>query len=137
MPSSSDILPPFLAECIIIGYRDLANGQVANLGQNNGGATTTGNQTVKCPPVPSEILAAVIVFGAFSLIPADNIRRLLCWGIVIATLVSPSFSNAVSNASKPSTPAPTPVNTNPSGTTAPRTGNIPGTIIPYPTNPQG
>lgn len=42
----------------------------------------------KRPPLPSEILASFIVFGAFSLIPNDRIASLMSWGIVIASALN-------------------------------------------------
>jgi hypothetical protein len=79
----NDIVYPFIAEIAAITYRDLTTG------------VNTGTSTVKLPPLPSEIAAAVIIYGAFSFIPDPRIRQLLGWGIVIATVVSPAFANAI------------------------------------------
>jgi len=90
-----DVLAPFIAEIAIMGYRDLTTGIVPDTEK---GAVTNSNApaSTKSLPLPSEVLSAVIIFGAFSFIPNDTLRNLMCWGIVLATLVSPSFADAFS-----------------------------------------
>lgn len=110
--SSSDVLAPFLAELAIISYRDLTTGLPVPGGAASSAVGQPGAANIKAPPLPSELLSAVIVFGAFSFIPNDMIRNLLGWGIVIATLISPTFSGAFTTGSTTPGPNTTPVDAN-------------------------
>ncbi len=73
----------FLVEVGLITYRDIA-----------GSATQKQGHTINGLPLPSDYLAAVMLFGALGLVPKDSgaakVATLLGWGFVNATAVGPS-----------------------------------------------
>lgn len=75
------MLLAFLAEVALITYRDFAGTPAQKAGH-----------TVAGLPLPSEYLAAVVIFGALGLVPssspAHTAATLGGWGIVIATYLN-------------------------------------------------
>jgi hypothetical protein len=70
------LLLPWVVEIGLISYRDMTQGNASQ-----------GDKPEKRPPLPSELAATFVVFGAFTLVSAANPRLggLLGWGIVLAT----------------------------------------------------
>lgn len=105
------IVWPWMIEVGLVTYRSFTGlhftpGKITqSKGQGikaGSGVWSTGN---KRPPLPSELLAVMIVFGLFSIVAQKDARigSFLGWGIVIATGItlfgSPSVSNPVTPAS--------------------------------------
>jgi hypothetical protein len=89
---------PWIAEIGIITYRSLTGVKInvsraSQQGSSKIGlGTTTINNGVKRPPLPSEILSTFIIFGAYSVIANGSgsrptIGSLLGWGTVLATVM--------------------------------------------------
>lgn len=92
--AANSLAIPWLVEVGIIAWRDAKN--------------------EKRPPIPSELLATFVVFGAFSLFSekAPGLAATLGWGIVAATFlnfVDPTLNGPVVGSQPSTTPSVTTV----------------------------
>lgn len=89
----NSMIVPWLAEVVIISWKDVAGSNKFGVGKAP--ATAAGAH----PPAPSELLATFIIFGSLSLAQGTQWQRpatLFAWGLVLATFmnfVDPTFSN--------------------------------------------
>src|ERR1700677_5289216 len=111
---------PFLVEVGFVSWRSITGDHfVVSTTSANASSSSVGklpgiqqvNDGVKRPPLPSELLSAVVVFGTFGMI-ADHNRKvglLLAWGIVLARgLLVFSGSGGVNTTSAPTATSSTP-----------------------------
>mgnify|MGYP001545292766 CR=1 FL=1 len=80
----TSLLGAFLAQIVIISYREYAGSGVA------GGGINKPAQAPISAPLPSAYAAPIIVYGALALVPGQGQRvaGAIGWGFVVATLLN-------------------------------------------------